>query len=72
MRAAIGDRIVVMGHHVGDPKREALILAVEGENGGPPYRVRWDDTEHEGLFFPGPDSVIEHYPAVTPSSSAAE
>ena len=65
MRAAIGDRIVVMGHHVGESKREALILAVGGEDGGPPYRVRWDDTGHEALFFPGPDSVVEHYPATT-------
>ena len=72
MRAAVGDRIVVMGHHVGNPKREAVILAVEGEDGGPPYRVRWEDTGHEGLFFPGPDSVIEHYPATAASSGAAE
>lgn len=70
MRAAIGDRIVVMGHHVGDSKREALILAVEGEDGGPPYLVRWDDTDHEALFFPGSDSVVEHYPATIPTASA--
>jgi hypothetical protein len=25
--------------------------------------VRWDDDGHEGLFFPGSDAVIEHYPA---------
>lgn len=72
MRAAVGDRIVVMGHRVGEPKREALILAVDGEDGGPPYRVRWDDTGHEVFFFPGPDSVVEHYPATISNSSAAE
>jgi Domain of unknown function (DUF1918) len=69
MHAAVGDRIVVMGHRVGEAKREALILAVEGREGGPPYRVRWDDSEQEGLFFPGPDAVVEHYPATVPSSS---
>jgi uncharacterized protein DUF1918 len=72
MRAAVGDRIVVMGHHVGESKREAIVLAVEGEDGGPPYRVRWDDSSHEGLFFPGPDSVVEHYPMVAPDTGTAE
>lgn len=62
MRAAVGDRIVVMGHRVGDQERHALILAVEGPDGGPPYLVRWDESGHEGVFFPGPDSVVEHYP----------
>ena len=63
MRASVGDRLIVMGHHVGEAKRDALILSVEGEDGAPPYRVRWEDSDHEVLFFPGPDTVIEHYPA---------
>ncbi len=62
MRAAIGDKIVVKGHHVGEHDREAVILDVEGSDGGPPYRVRWTDDEHEGVFFPGSDAVVEHYP----------
>ncbi len=61
MRAAIGDRLVVRGHHVGDVDRDAVVLAVEGKDGGPPYRVRWSDG-HEGLFFPGPDTIVEHLP----------
>jgi hypothetical protein len=24
--------------------------------------VRWDEDGHEGLFFPGSDAVIEHFP----------
>jgi uncharacterized protein DUF1918 len=67
MRAAVGDRIVVMGHRVGDPNRQAVILAVEGKDGSPPYRVRWDNTGQEAVFFPGPDSVVEHYPEAAPS-----
>ncbi len=63
MRAAIGDKIVVRGHRVGEPDRDAVILAVEGPDGGAPYRVRWSDG-HEGVFFPGPDAVVEHLPAV--------
>ena len=62
MRAAIGDKIVVRGHRVGEHDREGVILAVEGVDGGPPYRVRWDDNGHEGVFFPGADAVVEHYP----------
>jgi hypothetical protein len=64
MRAAVGDRIVVRGHKVGEHERSGEILAVEGEDGAPPYLVRWDDTGHENLFFPGPDAVVEHLPAV--------
>lgn len=64
MRAAVGDRLVVRAHRVGEHDRGAEILAVEGEDGGPPYLVRWDEDGHEGLMFPGADAVVEHYPAV--------
>jgi hypothetical protein len=56
-----------MGHRVGEPNRQAVILDVEGRDGGPPYLVRWDDTGHDGVFFPGPDAIVEHYPEATPS-----
>lgn len=57
MQAKIGDRIVVEGHVVGSARREGEILEVRGENGGPPFLVRWDDG-HEGLTFPGPDAHL--------------
>jgi hypothetical protein len=60
MRAAVGDRIVIKGHRVGEPDRDAEILEVEDPQGAPPYRVRWSDDGHEGLFFPGSDAVVEH------------
>ncbi len=63
MHAVVGDKIVIRGHHTGQPVREAIILAIEGENGAPPYRVRWTEDEHEGFFFPGSDAVIEHHPS---------
>ncbi|MCU1494938.1 MAG: hypothetical protein JWO62_2702 [Acidimicrobiaceae bacterium] len=62
MKAIIGDKIVIKGHHVGEPVQEAEILAVEGANGEPPYRVRWDMDGHEGLYFPGTDALITHHP----------
>jgi len=65
MRAAIGDKVVVLSHHVGarDRTRVALVLAVEGEDGGPPYLVRWEDG-HESRLTPAAGAVIEHYPVV--------
>ena len=62
MQAVTGDSLIVKGHRVGEPTRRGRILAVEGAEGAPPYRVRWEDDGHEGLFFPGADAVVEHYP----------
>jgi len=66
MRAAIGDKVVLLTHHVGarERKRTAIILAVEGPNGEPPYLVRWEDG-HESMLTPGVDAMIEHYPMET-------
>jgi hypothetical protein len=60
MQAVIGDRLIVKGHRVGEMDRAARILEVEGDAGGPPYRVRWEDDGHEGVVFPGSDAVVEH------------
>jgi hypothetical protein len=59
MHAQKGDRLVIRGHHVGEPDRDAVILEV-GEHGGPPYLVRWSDDGHEGQIFPGSDAVVRH------------
>jgi uncharacterized protein DUF1918 len=59
--ASVGDRIVIKGHHVGEPDRDCQVLEVHGSEGGPPYLVRWGETGHEALFFPGPDAFVEHY-----------
>lgn len=59
MHAKVGDRIVIKGHHVGEPERDCEVLEVHGPDGGAPYVVRWGDTGHEGMFFPGPDAVVE-------------
>jgi hypothetical protein len=61
MHASAGDRLIIKGHHVGEPDRDAEILDVLGEEGGPPYRIRWEEDGHEGLFFPGPDAVVQHF-----------
>ena len=61
MRAEVGDRLVIKGHHVGEHDRDAEILEVHGEDGGPPFLVRWSDDGHKGLFFPGSDATVEHF-----------
>lgn len=65
MHARRGDRIVIRSQHVGGPVRDAEILEVEHEDGSPPYRVRWSDSGHEALFYPGSDAYIDHEPPTT-------
>ncbi len=61
MKASVGDRLVIKGHHVGEPDRDGEILEVHGDDGGPPYLVRWSEDGHVGLFFPSTDAVVEHF-----------
>ena len=61
MQAHAGDRMVIKGHQVGEPDHDGEILEVRGTDGGPPYVVRWEDTGHETLFFPGPDAEVQHF-----------
>ncbi len=58
MQANVGDRLVVAGRKVDEPRREGEVIEVRGESGAPPYLVRWSDG-HEGLTFPGADAHIE-------------
>ncbi|MFI7699082.1 DUF1918 domain-containing protein [Nonomuraea sp. NPDC049480] len=57
MNATVGDRLLVHGSTVGERDRSGVIVEVQGQNGGPPYMVRFDDG-HTGLVFPGPDALI--------------
>ncbi|MFV2178916.1 DUF1918 domain-containing protein [Actinomadura sp. LOL_016] len=58
MNGRIGDRLHVHGKIVGQPDRTGEIIDVRGEDGGPPFLVRFEDG-HETLVYPGPDAVIE-------------
>jgi hypothetical protein len=60
MRASVGDEVTVKGRHQGDGDRHGEIIEVHGEDGAPPYLVRWRD-EHESVFFPSSDCVVEHH-----------
>lgn len=59
LQARPGDRLVVRGHHQGEPQRDGEILKVLGEHGAPPYLVRWSDG-HESEVFPGSDIFVQH------------
>lgn len=58
MHASVGDRIIIRGTLVGSPERRGEIIEVRGQNGEPPYLVRFGDG-HEALTYPGADCVIE-------------
>ena len=64
MRASVHDRIIVRSAHVGEPNRDGEVLEVRGADGAPPFLVRWSDTGHEGLYYPGVDAVVHHDGAV--------
>lgn len=61
MRASVGDRIVIRGHRIGEANRDCEVVEVRGQDGGPPYVVRWGDSGHDTLFFPGPDAEVHHF-----------
>jgi hypothetical protein len=61
MQASVGDRIIIRGHHIGEPDRDCEVLEVRGTDGTPPFRVRWEDTGHEALLYPGPDAMVQHF-----------
>jgi hypothetical protein len=64
MKAKVGDRLVVLSKHLDDHVMEGEILEVHGVDGDPPFQVRWVETGHEALVFPGPDAhVVPAMPA---------
>jgi hypothetical protein len=59
-RAKPGDRLVVRGHHLGEPEQDGEIMKVVGDDGAPPYLVKWEDG-HESEVFPGSDAYVQHF-----------
>ena len=46
---------------MGELPRDAEILEVLGENGAPPYLVRWEDDGHVSRFYPSSDAHVQHF-----------
>jgi hypothetical protein len=61
MFASVGDRLIIHSRTLDGPTRDGEILEVRHPDGSPPYVVRWSDTGHEALVFPGPDAEIHHF-----------
>lgn len=59
MLAHVGDKLITESTHVGEARRIGVITEVRHEDGTPPYTVRWLDSDHEVLVFPGPDARVE-------------
>lgn len=59
LRAVPGDRLVIRGHHLGEPDRDAEIIEVRGDDGAPPFLVRWSDDGRVSLFYPGSDAHVD-------------
>lgn len=57
MHATVGDRILVHGRTVGSGEQQGEIVEVRGEQGQPPYVVRFTDG-HESLLYPGSDCEV--------------
>lgn len=60
MKAAVGDRILVVPRVVGGPVRDARVVELRNADGSPPYVVEWSDTGQRALYFPGSDGRVEH------------
>jgi hypothetical protein len=60
MKAAVGDRIVVVSAQVGGVVRDGLVVELRHEDGSPPYVVEWSDTHQRAVYFPGSDGRIQH------------
>lgn len=72
MQANVGDRIIIVGHHINEPSRDCEVLEVHGSEGGPPYLVRWEDSGREALLFPGSDATVQHFEHASGGSSESE
>ena len=60
LRASVGDRLVIRGHHVGEHQRDGEIVEVLGDDGAPPYMVRWSDSGHLSRVYPASDAYIDN------------
>jgi hypothetical protein len=58
MHATVGDRILIRGKTVETPDRHGEIVELRGDNGEPPYLVRFENG-HESVVYPGSDFVVE-------------
>ncbi len=71
MRAHAGDWLIIERGDVDHHARRGRIEEVRSADGAPPYVVRWLDTEHTVLVFPGPDAHVLSPEALELADAAA-
>src|SRR4051812_48675745 len=57
VQANVGDQLVIESNRVDAPRKIGEILEVQGDDGAPPYVVRWADG-HQGVMYPGADAHV--------------
>ena len=62
LKAEPGDFLVVASSHLEQPPRIGFIQEVHGEDGAPPYVVKWEEDGRTTTVFPGSDAHIERRP----------
>jgi len=72
MHAQPGDWLIVEQASIDHEARHGLIEEVHSTDGTPPYLVRWLDTGHEALVFPGPDAHVRTHEEHELAGVAAE
>lgn len=63
LRAEPGDTLVIEGAGMAGLPRTGIIIAVEGQDGRPPYLVRWTMGDYESRISPGPGARIDRHRA---------
>jgi hypothetical protein len=58
VEATVGDTIIVHTRHRGTGERHGEVLESWGEDGEPPWLIRWASDGHEALYFPAADVMI--------------
>lgn len=58
MRAHTGDWLILKGRPKSSAAGRAMVLEAHGPEGSAPFLVRWIESGHQALVFPGPDAVI--------------
>jgi len=55
MKAEVGDQLVGQGFRPGQCEIVGVVVEVQGEDGGPPFVIRWYENDSESTISPDPE-----------------
>lgn len=70
VHARPGDTLVIDSASTAGLPRVGIIIAVTGQDGGPPFLVRWITGDYESRIIPGPGARIEVAPMTARRAAA--